>query len=134
MSRTGRCYCGDVQYESAGDPVMQAQCHCRECQYLTGGSANVFMAVPEEGLTFTQGAHKGFTRSDIEGAVTREFCSNCGTHLLTRAPGLPGAVVLKAGTLDDPSECQPQIAIFTCDQQPFQTIPEGVAAFDRFPG
>ena len=113
---------------------MQAQCHCRECQYLTGGSANVFMAVPEDGLTFTHGAPKGFTRSDIEGAVTREFCSNCGTHLLTRAPGLPGAVVLKAGTLDDPSECQPQIAIFTCDQQPFQTIPEGVAAFDRFPG
>ena len=92
------------------------------------------MAVPEDGLSFTQGAPKGFTRSDIEGAVTREFCANCGTHLLTHAPGLPGAVVLKAGTLDDPSECQPQIAIFTCDQQPFQTIPEGVAAFDRFPG
>ena len=134
MSRTGRCYCGEVQYESVGDPVMQAQCHCRECQYLTGGSANVFMAVPEGGLSFTQGAPKGFTRSDIEGAVTREFCTNCGTHLLTRAPGLPGAVVLKAGTLDDPSECKPQIAIFTCDQQPFQTIPEGVAAFERFPG
>ena len=121
MSRTGRCYCGEVQYESVGDPVMQAQCHCRECQYLTGGSANVFMAVPEDGLTFTQ--------SDIDGAVTREFRANCGTHLLTRAPGLPGAVVLKAGTLDDPGECKPQIAIFTCDQQPFQTIPEGVAAF-----
>ena len=98
---------GEVQYESAGDPVMQAQCHCRECQYLTGGSANVFMAVPEDGLSFTQ--------SDIGGAVTREFYANCGTHLLTRAPGLPGAVVLKAGILDDPSECKPQIAIFTCD-------------------
>ena len=56
MSRTGRCYCGEIQYESEGDPVMQAQCHCRECQYLTGGSANVFMAVPEDGLTFTHGA------------------------------------------------------------------------------
>ena len=112
MSRTGRCYCGEVRYESAGDPVMQAQCHCRECQYLTGGSANVFMAVPEAGLTFTQGQTKGFTRDDIEGAVTREFCPNCGTHILTRAPGLPGAVVLKAGTLDDPKECQPQIAIY----------------------
>ena len=112
MSRSGRCYCGEVRYESTGDPVMQAQCHCRECQYLTGGSANVFMAVPEAGLTFTQGQTKGFKRDDIEGAVTREFCPNCGTHILTRAPGLPGAVVLKAGTLDGLDGLRPQIEIY----------------------
>ena len=52
---------------------MQAQCHCRECQYLTGGSANVFMAVPEDGLTFTQGTPKGFTRSDIEERSPESF-------------------------------------------------------------
>jgi hypothetical protein len=113
---------------------MQAQCHCRECQYVTGGSPNVFMAVSEAGLTFTQGETRAFTRDDLETPVTREFCPNCGTHILTRAPGLPGAVILKVGTLDDPSEFNPQMAIFTCDQQAFHTIPEGVPSFERMPG
>lgn len=134
MSRTGRCYCGQVRYESTGDPVMQAQCHCRECQYITGGSPNLFMAIPSAGLTFTQGETKSFTRDDLEAPVTREFCPNCGTHILTRAPGMPDAVILKVGSLDDPSEFSPQIAIFTCDQQAFHTIPDGVQGFERFPG
>lgn len=134
MTRTGGCYCGQVRYESVGDPQMQAQCHCRECQYITGGSPNVFMAVPEAGLTFTAGETRSFTRDNLETPVTREFCPNCGTHLLTRAPGLAGAVILKVGSLDDPSEFHPQMAIFTCDKQAFHTIADGLPSFERMPG
>lgn len=34
--------------------------------------------------------------------MTRAFCAACGTHMTTRRPGLD-AVVLKIGTLDDPT-------------------------------
>ena len=37
MRLEGGCYCGEVRYVAEGDPMMQAQCHCRECQYITGG-------------------------------------------------------------------------------------------------
>lgn len=135
MTRTGHCYCGEVRYESTGQPMMKAQCHCRECQYITGGSPNVFMVVPSDGFRITQGQTKAFTRSDIPNPVTREFCPNCGTHLLTRAPGLPGGLVLKVGSLDDPSEFgKPDMAIFLCDRQSFHSVPEGLPAFDKFPG
>ena len=83
--------------------MMKAQCHCRECQYITGGSPNVFVAMPVEGFAYTQGEPKGFTRPDLPRAVTREFCPDCGTHLATRPPGFP-AVIVKVGTLDDPSQ------------------------------
>ena len=132
-TRTGGCYFGGVRYESSGAPSMQAQCHCRECQHITGGSPNVFMVVPKATFSLTQGAVNSFTRSDIDNPVTRDFCPNCGTHLLTRSPNLPEAVILKVGSLDDPSEFDPQIAIFMCDTQRFHTVPEGVAQFDRFP-
>jgi hypothetical protein len=60
---------------------------------------------------------KKFARRSRNG-VTREFCPECGTHVVTRAPGMPGAVMLKVGTLDDPSAFgKPQMAIFTCDKQ-----------------
>src|SRR6202048_5550773 len=98
----GGCYCGSVRYVAEGEPMMKAQCHCRECQYISGGSPNMFVLMPIAGFSYNKGTPRQFSRSDLEGAVTREFCAECGTHLLTRRPGL-AAAILKVGTLDDPS-------------------------------
>ena len=135
MAITGRCYCGEVRYEAEGDPMFKGQCHCRECQYVSGGSPNVFLGMPESGFSYTQGSPKGFTRSDLESAVTREFCGRCGTQILSRVPGMAGVLILKVGTLDDPSVFgAPEMAIFAIDRQSFHHLPEGVPAFERGPG
>ena len=85
MKLEGGCYCGAVRYVAEGEPRLKAQCHCRECQYITGGSANMFMLMPPDGFKYTKGTPKQFTRSDLESAVTREFCAECGTHIHTAA-------------------------------------------------
>ena len=121
MKVTGGCYCKALRYEAEGEPLMKAQCHCRECQHITGGSPNVFMAMPIPGFRYTQGAPQQFTRSDLERAVTR-------------APGFP-AVIIKVGSMDDPSLYGgPMLAIYTCDKQAFHRIPEGIATFEKLPG
>ena len=132
MRLEGGCYCGDVRYVAEGDPMMQGQCHCRECQYITGGAPNTFIAMPADGFTYITGQAKQFTRKDLARAVTREFCPECGTHLATKVPGLPAAIV-KVGTLDDPSLFKPQFAIFACDKQAFHSLPEGMPAFEKMP-
>ncbi len=133
MSRSGGCYCGALRYESDGAPLLQAQCHCRECQQFSGGAVNYFMLVPAEGFRYVKGAPKSFTRSDIDNPVTREFCSECGTHILTRRPGLD-AIVLKIGTLDDPEVFTgPQMAIFTIEKRSFHDVPDGLPTFERLP-
>ena len=135
MTHQGRCYCGAVRYEISSAPVFNAQCHCRECQYISGGSPNVCLGIPEQGFRYTAGKPKTYRRTDLDNPMSREFCGDCGTHLLTRAPIAPGIVILKRGTLDDPAAfANPQLAIFTCDQQPFHHIPEGVMTFERAPG
>src|SRR5690606_1768042 len=116
MITTGGCYCGAMRYEAEGKPKLRAQCHCRECQYFSGGVPNYFLLIPPENFRYTKGTPQRFTRSDIENAVTREFCPQCGTHLATRRQDMP-EVILKAGTLDRPELFgQPQIAIFTIDR------------------
>jgi len=135
MNVEGGCYCGAIRYRVEGEPLFKGQCHCRECQYIAGGSPNMVLGMPESGFSYTSGSPRPFRRSDIPDPVTREFCADCGTHLLSRAPGVPGAVLLKVGTLDDPSVFgAPQMAIFTIDKQPFHQIPEGVPVFERMPG
>lgn len=131
MKLEGGCYCGAVRYVAEGDPVMQAQCHCRECQYISGGAPNLFFAMPVEGFSFTKGTPKQFARKDLERPVTREFCPECGTHVITR-PNVP-VIILKVGTLDDPTQFTPKAAIYTVDKQAFHQIPDGVPAFERLP-
>jgi len=135
MKVEGGCYCGAVRYRAEGDPLFKGQCHCRECQYISGGHPNVVMGMPEPGFAYTKGTGKQFRRSDLERPATREFCAECGTHMITRAPALPGAVLIKIGTLDDPSVFGgPQMVIWTIDKQAFHHVPEGVPVFERLPG
>lgn len=133
MSITGKCYCGALRYDVCQAPQWHAQCHCRECQYLSGGGPNYFMIVPKEAFTYTKGTPSQFTRPDLENAVTREFCATCGTHMTTCLPNSP-RMVLKVGTLDDPSVYTgPQMAIYMCDSQPFHTVAEGIPKVDKLP-
>jgi len=136
MAMTGHCYCGAVAYEAGGAPAFKAQCHCRECQYVSGGMPNATIAMPEGEFRYTKGQAKAFQRGDLPNPVTREFCPDCGTQILSRAPGAPGLVLLKVGTLDDPAGDfgAPQMAIYTCDKQPFHSVPEGIPTFERTPG
>ncbi|MCV6594726.1 MAG: GFA family protein [Silicimonas sp.] len=130
----GGCYCGEIRYEVTGEPVLRSQCHCRECQYITGGGANFFLLVPNEAFSYTTGAPQDFARTDLEAPVTRQFCPTCGTHLVTRLASRPLTVV-KVGTLDDPAGDYgaPQMAIHMADAQPFHLVDADVARFDRLP-
>ena len=132
MTIEGGCYCGSLRYKSEGEILHRGQCHCRECQYSSGGSPNMIMAMPAEGFAYTKGVAKGHTRADLEEGVTREFCPQCGTHTLIRVPSMPSMVMVRVGTLDDPSLFgMPDVAIFLCDEQDFHVVPEGVTRFDK---
>ena len=132
MNLEGGCYCKQIRYESTGEIGMKIQCFCRECQYITGGDSLLGAGVPEDGFRITQGEPKPFKRTDIENGVTREFCPNCGTHVTTRA--MPGMVIIKIGTLDDPALFEgPQAAIYTCDAQPYHRIPSEIPNFEKLP-
>lgn len=45
MKFEGGCYCGELRYEAEGEPLAKAQCHCRQCQYFSGGHPNVLLCV-----------------------------------------------------------------------------------------
>ncbi|MBF9030879.1 hypothetical protein HKCCE3408_10790 [Rhodobacterales bacterium HKCCE3408] len=130
----GGCYCGAIRFRITGAPQMKGQCFCRPCQYIAGGGPNYFMVYAPEAFEYTQGTPSSFTRSDLKNPRTREFCPTCGTPLVTIRPG-GAAIVVKAGTLDDPAGVYggPAVAIHCASIQPFHLIAEGVPRYEGLP-
>ena len=93
----------------------------------------MFMLMPPDGFRYVSGTPKTFARSDLEQAVTREFCDTCGTHIATRRPGLD-AIILKVGTLDDPSWFKPSVQIFCDSAQPWVKLEGDIQRVARMPG
>ena len=134
LQATGGCYCGQIRFQINGTPVMKAQCHCRPCQYISGGGPNYFMIFPEEAYSFTQGTPQKFARTDLENPRTREFCPTCGTTLTTRLYDR-GLVVVKVGSLDDPTLYPgPDMAIHCANIPPFHVVPDALPAYATLPG
>jgi hypothetical protein len=116
MVVTGGCYCGEIRYEINGSMEAAFQCHCRECQYITGGNTNIVIVFAENDFNYTKGVASTFARSDLENPVIR-----------------PNSMIVKVGTLDNPENYQAQAAIFTCDQQTYHHIPGDIPSFDKRP-
>lgn len=114
---------------------MHALCLCETCQKISGGAGNLFIGIEASNFRYTQGEPRRFKRQDTEDAPTREFCGECGVHIAARSPKAPDGVVVKVGTLDDPSFfAGPKMVFWTRDKKPFHVIPDGVVAFTTIPG
>ena len=61
------------------------------------------------------------------------FCPDCGTHLITDPTKL-AAVIVKVGTLDDPAQFKPDLAIHMVDVQPYHHVDPALPRFERRPG
>jgi hypothetical protein len=132
---TGRCLCGNVTYSVDAEPVVQAVCHCTDCQRQTGNPFSVIVGVPRaafhvEGDTVASFATTG---EDHGGDTERSFCSACGSPVSSYAAVLPELTFIKAGSLDDASWLEPAVEAWTSSAQPWAPHFEHAVQLERGP-
>ena len=131
---SGGCRCGQIRYECDAEPTFSAHCHCRDCQYASGGGFSTILGVPADAVSMT-GELGGYTvTSDAGNELTRKFCTGCGSPILTELHSNRSMLVLKAATLDDPSWLKPAMHIWTSSSQPWTEIGTELPTFERQPG
>jgi hypothetical protein len=132
---TGRCLCGGVTYSVGADPVVQAVCHCTDCQRQTGGPFSVIVGVPRAALTVEGDTLSTFATigEDHGGETQRSFCTACGSPLYSIAAVAPDLAFIKTGTLDDASWVQPGVEAWTSSAQPWSPHFEHAARLERGP-
>lgn len=94
---TGRCFCGEVQFEVSGLPTAMGYCHCASCRHWSAGPVNAFTLWAPAALKITQGAASivSYNKTPIS---YRKWCRQCGGHLFTEHPTL-GLVDIYAALL-----------------------------------
>lgn len=120
VKRTGGCACGEIRYGFYEPKVAQVACHCRACQYSTGGGPAYVMTVRRSEFRVTKGRPVEFTTlSDSGNHATRHFCGTCGSPLYATGDASPDFVAVKVGSLDEPEFYRPRLHIWMSEAQPW---------------
>jgi hypothetical protein len=134
MSVTGRCLCGAVSYELAGDIIATAVCHCDHCQRQSGGAFSVNLVAHESQLTVS-GELSTYGDTGDDGGdtvyVRRHFCGACGSPIVSDLVDTAGIIAVKAGTLDDKSEVHPTVEAWCDSKQSWVDLPGMEVSLDR---
>ena len=129
---TGGCHCGAIRYETDGEPMHHALCHCADCRRHAGTPLVGWAMFKTEQVRVGQGAPKIYASSEHG---RRHFCGDCGTGLFyTNGHTLPGITDVQSGTLDDPDALPAQVHIQTADRISWMADIASLPQFARFPG
>ena len=112
--RSGRCLCGAVSYSLNGPIQITAICHCKHCQRQSGSAFSIIVGVLTPDYQQSGETSVFHDTGDSGGAVERHFCAKCGSPILSKVTSLPDLLFIKAGTLDNTTDIQPEIEAF-CD-------------------
>ena len=130
----GGCYCGRLRYSAKGEALFKALCHCRDCQYFSGGMAALLIGMPTQGFEYTKGEPVVSKNVNTEVDSQREFCGHCGTHILAKTSENTDLVSIKAGTMDDLAAYGgPDMALQMADSNAYHALPEGVESHQHWP-
>lgn len=113
MKTNGGCLCGQLRYAIDGVPSFQYNCHCRDCQRMSGAAYLPIVALPANcvsvaGEVSWYARRAGSGREAVEG-----FCPTCGSRVFGKGEGVAGLLLVCAGTLDEPALFEPAADIFT---------------------
>lgn len=126
----GGCLCGGVRYEVCAGPELTALCHCGDCQKHTSSAFSILVAVPRDGLCVWGGSLASYESMGASGRpVVRQFCSVCGSPVLSYVAMTPDLIWLKAGTLDDTSWLRPQMNVWCDSAQPWVPMDRAIPGF-----
>ena len=129
----GGCLCGALRYEAAGEPLFAGYCFCGDCRKASGSGFIPFMGFPANRLRIDGATRQSRSKAARGGEAVRNFCASCGSLVFGGVVGEDDSHTVYAGTLDDPSQFKPTVAIFGRLRPSWVILPDGLTVFDEMP-
>ncbi|GGJ12027.1 GFA family protein [Streptomyces brasiliensis] len=112
-ARTGHCLCGSVGHRFDAEPETVVLCHCGQCRRNSGAAFSVNVLVARDSLEI-KGTPKSYRTVGAENGNLRDrlFCGECGAPIFAVLHERPDLVIVRAGTLDDPTGLKPSAEVW----------------------
>ncbi|MEQ1755818.1 MAG: GFA family protein [Micropepsaceae bacterium] len=130
-SLTGGCLCRAVRYVAKEKPITVRHCWCRDCQYWAAGSSTVNAVFPAGAVSMTGELAEYRSMADSGNQMIRKFCPSCGTPVASASEARPHLVILRVGTLDDPSAVKPVATIWRSRAPTWACVNGSIPAHDK---
>ena len=130
----GGCLCGNINYEFNKLSSLTAHhCHCKDCQKSTGSGKATIMLIPKDELKIS-GELKFYTVTGSSGShLTRGFCENCGSPLISFVEESPDIRFIKLGSLNDSSWVTVESSFWSSTANSWSPIDEEIFNFTHNP-
>jgi hypothetical protein len=129
----GRCLCGDVEFELAGEPEIVQNCHCTRCRRARSAAHATNAFFRREQLTWVRGEDRVESFA-LPGAKRfgQAFCRRCGSAV-PRVVASSGYVVVPCGSLNSAPGKLPRGHIFTGSKAPWYEVTDGLPQWEELP-
>ncbi len=130
---TGQCLCGQVSFKAEGDIAMQGNCHCTDCQQVSGSAFATIVFMKDDDVNIS-GNLKAFDHTvDSGNSLRKKFCPDCGSQMFTYNLGRPGMTGLRAGSINEKDQIKPQFNVYASSKLPCTILDESIPAFAKMP-
>ena len=129
---TGGCLCGEVAYVLDDEFSAFYQCHCTQCQQLTGSAfaANIFTHV--DNIEWLSGYGSVKTYEHPTRQFSKAFCQECGSAM-PFVNKSQTSLIVPAGSLADQPSIEPQANIFVSEKACWLKTGAAAEEFSGFP-
>jgi hypothetical protein len=129
----GGCACGQLRYKAVGEPIYSGFCYCSDCRRVSGSGSIPFIGFRSDCVTISGVSRETRTLSFNGGEAVRNACSDCGSFVFGGARGISDWHTIYAGSLDDSSLFEPQMAIFVKDRVGWAQLPDNLPCYETLP-
>lgn len=108
---TGGCLCGAVSFNVKNEFSSFYQCHCRQCQQLTGSAFAANLFTKPDNIAWLKGIESITHFHHCDRSFSKSFCQNCGSALpfVTKSAKW---LIVPAGSLNEAPAIKLQANIF----------------------
>lgn len=130
---TGQCRCGDIAITISDKPKLCSQCHCKDCQRLSGTGHFSLAFFAEQSVKITGEATGYAVTTDRGNRNTRYFCPKCGSRVYGVNTGRPGMVSIPVGILDDHSWYEPNVVVYVKQRESWDITRTDIPNYEEMP-
>jgi len=129
----GTCLCGQIGFQIDQALEDASFCHCSICRKNSGSAFAAYGASAIENFKWLQGEDllRQFNVTDV---LTKQFCSCCGSTLITHHSAEPDLYHVSLGCLADDAEVKPLYHQFIDSKANWYSPTDGLPQFQQWPG